>query len=223
MLLAKYSIFNGMDIVPALFDFVLSEVNLPHPAISRQEADQLFIFFKRHPLFNWKNDHNGCEGRADAVCVLLDEWAIPNYKAWVFSGAYLRKHVGALKQNWKYHVAAVLPVEEEEQIKYYVLDPSTGSALQLMEDWAAGVTLIPHSYYFLRESHWYIYPHKNIATEKWNTRNQQNRKWMIQCLAGINGLSASGKARLCFNKAAINKIKANFDKAKKNNQPFNKM
>jgi hypothetical protein len=43
---------------------------------------------------------------------------------------------------------------------------------------------------------------------------------MIQCLAGINGLSASGKARLCFNKAAIKKITAAFEEAKKDRPEF---
>ena len=207
-------------IVPSLFDFVLSDVYFPHPCINLQDAEMLFAYFDKQPLFNWKNDHNGCEGRADAVCVLLDEWKIPSYKAWVFSGAFLKNHVGALKQNWKYHVAAVLPVMEDEQIIYYVLDPSTGRRLQPVYDWAAGVTLFPHSYHFIRQSHWYIFPHRNISTAEWNSRNRQNRKWMIQCLAGVNGLSGSGKARLCFNKPALQKLAVAFEKAKKNKPAF---
>ena len=77
-----------MDIiVPTLFDAVLSDIYLPHNTISKEQAEQLFLFFKQHTLFNWKNSHNGCEGKADAVSVLLEEWNIPNYKAWVFGGA----------------------------------------------------------------------------------------------------------------------------------------
>ncbi|MEO8174463.1 MAG: protein-glutamine glutaminase family protein [Sediminibacterium sp.] len=201
-------------IVPSLFDSFLSDVGFPPDTISKIQAEKLFIFFSQHPLFNWKSSNNGCEGKADAICVLLDEWKIPNYKAWVFSGFYLKKHIGQLKQNWNYHVATVLPVEENGQILYYVLDPATGSSLQLVDDWATGVTQLPHSYYAIRQSHWYIFPGKKISTEKWNTRNRQNRKWMIQCLAGINGLTASGKAKLCFTKGRLRNIAATFEKAK---------
>ena len=208
-----------MIIVPTLFDFNLSEIGTPCKTVTKKEAEQLFIFFKQHALFNWGNANNGCEGRADAICVLLDELGIPNYKGWVFSGAFLKKHVGELRNNWKYHVAPVIPVKEGEQILHYVVDPSTAGSLQLIEEWAAAITLLPHSYYFIRLAHWYIFPGKNISTSKWNTRNRQNRKWMIQCLAGINGLSATGKAKLCFNKALIKNTLSAFEQTKREN-PF---
>lgn len=201
-------------IVPTLFDSLLSDAGTPHQTMSLEQAEELFFFFQQHPLFNWKDANNGCEGRADAICVLLDEWNIPNYKGWVFGGAYLKNHIGELKQNWKYHVAPVLPVEKEGQVLYYILDPATAGSLQLIGEWAAAITKVPHSYYFIRSSHWYIFPGKNIGGSAWNTRNRQNRKWMIQCLAGINGLSRTGKARLCFNKSRLKNITAAFQKAK---------
>jgi hypothetical protein len=205
-----------ITIVPTLFDALLSDIGSPGNSVSKEHAEQLFIFLKQHSLFNWNDVNNGCEGRADAVCLLLDEWGVPNYKAWVFGGAYLKKnHVGELHQNWKYHVAPVLPVKEDGQIVYYVLDPATADSLQLIEEWSAAITKIPHSYYCIREAHWYIFPAKNISTEKWNTRNRQNRKWMIQCLAGINGLTATGKARLCFNKARLKNTLSAFEQIKK--------
>ncbi|MEO5943886.1 MAG: protein-glutamine glutaminase family protein [Ferruginibacter sp.] len=202
-------------IIPSLLDSRFSDVTFLPGSLSKKQAEQLFIFFKQHPLFNWKNANNGCEGRADAVCVLLDEWNIPNCKAWVFSGAYLKKHVGELIQNWKYHVSPVIAVEENGEIIHYVLDPSTAGALKSVDEWAIAATQLPHSYYFIRQSQWYIFPSKNIATEKWNPRNRQNRKWMIQCLAGINGLTANGKARLCFNKIQLKNTEAAFEKLKK--------
>jgi hypothetical protein len=207
-----------MNIIPALFEANLSDISTPGYTISKKQADQLFNFFKHHSLFNWKNANNGCEGRADAVCVLLDEWGIPNYKGWIFSGTFLKKHVGELKHNWKYHVAAVLPVKQDEQILYYVLDPSTANSLQLIDEWAAAITQLPHSYYFIRLAHWYIFPGKKISTSKWNTRNKQNRKWMIQCLAGVNGLTATGKARLCFKKTLLRNTLSAFEQTKKERQ-----
>ncbi|MEO7531385.1 MAG: protein-glutamine glutaminase family protein [Sediminibacterium sp.] len=199
---------------PAVFDPLLSDVNFPLNAISQQQADELFSFFKQHPLFNWENANNGCEGRADAVCVLLDEWHIPNYKAWVFSGAYLKKNAGQLKNYWNYHVAPLLAVEKDGQILYNVLDPAIADSLLPVEEWATAVTQVANTYYFIRESHWYIFP-KHVTAKKWHSRNKQNRKWMIQGLAGINGLTKAGKASLTFNKAPIKKITRAFEHAKK--------
>ncbi len=202
-------------IVPTLFDSVLSDTGFPEKTVSKKQAEQLFIFFKQHRLFNWKNANNGCEGRADAICVLLDEWDIPNYKGWVFGGAYLKNHVGELKQNWNYHVAAVVPVMQDGLVLHYVLDPATSNSLLLIEEWAAAITQLPHSYYFTRQSHWYIFPNKYISTSKWHSRNKQNRKWMIQCLAGINSLTATGKAKLCFNKIGLRNTLSAFKQMKK--------
>jgi hypothetical protein len=215
--LANIAIFNSMIIVPTLADPFLSDIGFPVDTVSKTQAERLFGFFKQHRLFNWKASHNGCEGRADAVCVLLDAWGIPNYKGWVFGGAYLKKHIGGLVNNWNYHVAPVLLVEEEGAIIHYTLDPATGDSLQRIEEWAAGVTQLPHSYYFTREAHWYIFPHTNIGRSKWHSRNRQNRKWMIQCLAGINGLTATGKAKLSFNKAVLKRVLAAFEREKKKN------
>ncbi len=203
-----------MIIVPTLYDVALSEITDPWRTVSAGTSAQLFQLFKDHPLFNWKDANNGCEGRADAVCVLLDAWGIPNYKAWIFGGAYLKGHIGALKQNWKYHVAAVLAVQEQQNIVHYVIDPATADTLQTVEKWAAGITQLPHSYYCIRKADWYIFPGKDISNALWHERNKQNRKWMIQCLAGINGLTPTGKARLCFNKNRLKNISAAFEKTK---------
>lgn len=210
-----------MTIVPTLFDSILSDKDTTHNTISKQEADDLFIYFKQNSLFNWKNSHNGCEGRADAVCVLLDEWNVPNFKAWVFGGTYLKKfHVGQLTNNWNYHVAPVLPVGDEDNIVYYVLDPATSDTLQTVEEWAALITAIPHSYYCIRKSSWYIFPEKRISKKKWHHRNKQNRKWMIQCLRGINSLTKTGKAHLSFDKFRIKKTEEDFKKLKSEKPSF---
>ena len=200
---------------PSLFYSPLHEVGAAPKTLSRAQADELFAFFAQHKLFNWKAANNGCEGRADAICVLLDEWGIPNYKGWAFGGAFLKKHAGELIQNWGYHVAPVLPVDEDGEIRYYILDPATGQGIQRIEDWAAALTLQPHSYYCIRQAHWYIFPAKDISKADWNSRNRQNRKWMIQALAGINGLTPAGKARLVFNKARIKATLLAFERARK--------
>jgi len=207
----------AITIVPTLFDYTLSDIIAPVATVSKTDAERLFLFFSQHPLFRWGESHNGCEARADAVCVLLDEWQVPHCKAWVFSGQYLKKHVGELEQNWNYHVAPVLMVMEESGIVYYVLDPATANYLQPIADWAAGITRLPHSYHFTKQPHWYIFRGDNISKYNWHARNRQNRKWMEQGLAGINGLSVKGKAQLSFNKTRIRNTAAAFKKLKTQN------
>ncbi len=207
------------EIVPTLFEHVLSDTTDAAHFVLKADAEKLFSFFKQHELFRWQESHNGCEARADAVCVLLYEWQIPHYKAWVFGGGYLKKHIGGLKQHWNYHVAPMLQVKEDGRIVFYILDPSTANCLQTLEDWAGGITQYPHSYHFIRLPHWYIFHKKKITPHNWHTRNRQNRKWMIQGLAGINGISATGKARLCFNKGRLKNIATAFEKLKKQLPP----
>ncbi len=205
----------SLVLVPSLFDYVLADATEPDRQVTKANAEKLFSFFNNHPLFQWKQNHNGCEAKADAVCVLLQEWNIPHYKAWVFSGGYLKKHIGGLKQHWNYHVAAVLPVEENEQVVFYIIDPATVDSLQNIQDWAAAITEYPHSYHFIKLPHWYIFHKKKKGALSWHGRNRQNRKWMIQGLAGVNGLSATGRAALCFNKMRLKNIERAFSELKK--------
>ncbi len=191
-------------LLPTLFDYLISDEMKPEHAVSRTDAEKLFLFFKECVLFKWHDTHNNCEARAEAVCVLLDEWNIPNYKGWVFSGAFLKNHIGGLKQLWNYHVAAMLLVMENGELKQYIIDPATANYLQPLNDWAANITEYPHSYHLVKEADKYIFPSGKIKKDNWHKRNKQNRKWLIQGLAGINGVSIRGKAQLCFQK---NKLK----------------
>jgi hypothetical protein len=208
------------EIVPTLFEYKLSDAVDTNSNVLMSTAEELIAFFAAHPLFKWGYSHNGCEARADAVCVLLDEWGIPNYKAWVFSGRFLKSHVGELKQNWKYHVAALLPVLDNGEIIHYVIDPATSAGLQTMYGWAANVTDYAHSYHFVKEPHFYIFHDRKITQANWHERNRRNRKWMIQGLANVNGLTAKGKAALIFNKGRIKNTAAAFERLKKHRPSF---
>lgn len=201
--------------IAAVFDPLLSDVSFPLAAISKERAESLYTYFKQHPLLNWEAPNNGCEARADAVCILLDENHIPNYKAWVFSGFFLKKNAGQLKNYWNYHVAPLIPVEENGVIFHYVLDPATAGSLLQIDEWAIGITQFPETYYSIRQSHWYIFPAKQLRSRKWHSRNKRNRKWMIECLAGINTLTKTGRAKLIFNKGQIKKMATAFEQARK--------
>ena len=210
---------RDMEIIPTLFEYQLSDITDSSKTVSKQQAEIIMQFFAIQPLFNWVKTNNGCEARADAICVLLQQWGIPHYKAWVFSGKYLKNYLGDLKQNWNYHVAALLQVMEAEEPVHYIVDPATSPNLQTLYNWAANITDYAHSYQLIKEPHWYIFSHKKITANNWNNCNRQNRKWMIQGLAGINGLSAKGRAALVFNKSRIKKIATAFEKLKQEH-PF---
>lgn len=203
-----------MEIIPTLFEYNLSDDIDCNKTVSKENAEAIMLFFAASPLFNRANTHNGCEARADAICVLLQAWDIPVFKAWVFSGNYLKKHIGGLKKNWNFHVAPMLQVMENGNLILYIIDPATSAGLQTMQNWAAGITEYPHSYHLVKEPHWYIFSDKKITQKNWNSRNRQNRKWMIQGLAGINGLSNKGKAALVFNKRRIKNTAVAFEKIK---------
>ena len=207
---------TDIEITPSLFDYLLTDDIDDTKTIPKKQAENIMQFFKTHNLFNWNDSHNGCEARAEAICALLQAWNIPCYKAWVFSGYFLKRHIGGLKKNWNYHVATVLLAKEDDKIAHYIIDPATSPELQTLYDWAAGVTDYPHSYHFVKEAHWYIFSERKITKTNWNRRNRQNQKWMIQGLAGINGLSSKGKAALVFNKRSIKNTIASFEKLKKN-------
>jgi Glutaminase len=211
---------TDIEIIPTLFDYQLSDITDSSKTVSKQQANALMQYFAAKPLFNWSKTNNGCEARADAICVLLQQWDIPHYKAWVFSGKYLKNHLGGLKQNWNYHVAALLQVMEEGELVNYIIDPATAAELQTLFNWAANITDYAHSYQLIKEPHWYIFSHKKITAHNWNSRNRQNRKWMIQGLAGINGLSAKGRAALVFNKSRIKKTAMAFEKLKLESLPL---
>jgi hypothetical protein len=204
-----------MTVVPitlSLYDYLLSDDIVEGDYVAPERAEAIFQFFRDCPLFNWLESHNGCEARADAVCLLLDAWNIPNYKAWVFGGYFLRKHFGGLKKNWKYHVATALPVMLEKTIRWYIIDPATSNKPETLNDWAAHVTAYAHSYHMVKDSRWYIFSEKKIEISNWNERNKQNRKWMIQGLAGVNSLNALGKSQLTFNKGRIKNRLIAFEK-----------
>jgi Glutaminase len=184
----------------------------PTGFLKLQEAEKIFTFFKQHSLFKWNDANNDCEDRANAICILLDEWNIPNCKAWVFSGYFLNKNYGSLVNSWKYHVAAAVPVKENNLTNFYIIDPSTNMFLQKSQAWATHITVHDKSYLAIKNGSSYIFPSRNIETEKWHPRNLRNFRWTMQGLAGINGVSALGRAHLAFNKKKVYKTKLAFKK-----------
>ncbi|MEJ7767418.1 MAG: protein-glutamine glutaminase family protein [Chitinophagaceae bacterium] len=194
----------------------LSDKVTPIKVLSYAEAEQLFDFFKKNPLFKWSDVNNNCENRAEAISLLLGEWNIVHFKAWVVSGSLIRKGgSGYLANNWKYHVAAIVPVQEMNDVVYYVIDPATSGNLAMLADWAHSVTHEPFSYHLIKRGDQYIFKPGKIRKGKWYERSRQNYKWTMQGLSGINGLSSTGKAYLTFKKNKVQKTALKFDMLKK--------
>ena len=203
-------------ILKTLFDQSLSDEIGTNNSISKAQAEKLFSFFKTCKTFRWQDANNDCDDRANAICLLLDEWKIPNGKGWVFSG-YLFNKIGYLKNLWKYHVAAAVPVMENKQIVYYIIDPATNECLTSVSDWAANVTDNPHSYYMIKKGEYYIFNEKKIKKNNWYKRNKGNYNWTMQGLSGINGISGKGKAQLAFTKNKVKKTKKDFNELRYQN------
>lgn len=193
-----------------IYNVVLSDL-VPEDVSTRKEiAEKLFAFFKECRLFRWQDANNDCEDRANAICILLDQWKIPNYKGWVFGANFLLRKEGNLVNNWKYHVATLIPVREEGAINFYVIDPATMENTNTILNWASHITDSPFCHYLIKWNHYYIFPEGKIEKENWHKRNRQNYKWTIQGLSGINGVSKIGKAQVCFNKSRIKKTEERF-------------
>lgn len=199
-------------ITKTIYEASLSDPVSDEIFISKEKVDQIFQFFKDCPLFRWQDANNDCEDRAHAICLLLDKWAIPNYKAWVFSGAFLKKGTGTLVNLWNYHVAAALPVKETHGLFCYVIDPATLSFTDTIENWSNGVTDTPNSYHLIKQGSTYIFSTPQILKDNWHPADKRNYKWTMQGLAGINGVSQAGKAQIVFNKNKIRKTELAFKK-----------
>ena len=209
---AEFAYIDGMaeSTLKSMFDHSLSEPLIHDSGLTKVQADKLYLYFKHAPLFRWHQYQNDCEDRANAACILLDSWNIPNYKAWVFSGSYLNRNGGSLRNTWKFHVAPLIALKEGDRLNYYVIDPAMLGSLDTMELWADKVTEDHGSAHFVTNGDFYIFSPGKLHSEHWFKRNRQNYKWTIQGLAGINGVSSAGKAQLCFCKRRINETEHRF-------------
>jgi hypothetical protein len=203
-----------------IYNIVLSEVVPTDVFITKEIAEKLFSFFKESKLFRWQDANNDCEDRANAICILLDEWKIPNYKGWVFSGSFLTKEGGSLINNWKYHVASIVPVQDGQVLNFYVIDAAILEQPDTILNWATAITDVPFCHYLIKWNQYYIFSHEKIQRDNWHKRNRQNYKWTIQGLSGINGVSKVGKAQICFNKRRIKKTEQSFNHLRKNKPQF---
>lgn len=204
-----------------IFDPLLSDEVANELFVTKMVADRIFEFFQKCPLFLWSDIHN-CEDRAEAIAILLLHWGIPHYKAWLFDSYFLKNEEGSLHNEWNYHVCLMLPVKDNpsDKIENYVIDPAHSKSLQKMSHWANMLTKEAYSYHIIKNGYTYIFPTGQITQQNWHFRNKQNFKWTIQGLAGINGVSNSGKAAVAFKKYKIRRTLKSFTELKNCNPNF---
>lgn len=204
-----------------IFDASLSDDIAADWYVSKVVANRIFDFFEKHQLFLWTDIHN-CEDRAEAIAILLLHWGIPHYKAWLLSSYFLKNEGGSLHNEWNYHVCILLPVKENatDLLEFYIIDPAHANTLQKMEIWASALTKDAFSYHFIKTGYTYIFPTGPIYQNNWHLRNRQNFKWTIQGLAGINGVSISGKAAVSFMKYKIRQTLKKFTELKNSKPDF---
>jgi hypothetical protein len=218
--LFKPALIMALQFENTIFEPVLTVAEIKDSALTKEQGGNLFQFFKECPLFRWQDANNDCEDRANAICIALDAWNIPNYKAWVFSASFLKRGNGCLKNNWGYHVAALIAITEGGGLRFYVIDPATVATLEPIEVWANNATETATSYYCITTGDTYIFDPGNIRPDTWYRRNRQNYKWTIQGLAGINGVTRTGKAQLVFQKARIRKCEDKFQELLRHHPPL---
>ncbi|HVF97954.1 MAG TPA: protein-glutamine glutaminase family protein [Flavisolibacter sp.] len=202
------------------FDAFLADVPAHPNGLAKHAAQTVFDYFKSSPVFRWSDANNDCEDRANAICLLLDEWRISNCKAWVFSGDFRKAKPGTLTNTWNYHVAAALPVQTDSGILYSVIDPATSPGLIAVDQWALQITASGTSYHFIKPGAYYIFPAGIVLKDNWHRRNRRNHNWTMQGLSGINGVSTTGKAQLAFRKNRVKKTTEAFYKMKNNRPVF---
>jgi hypothetical protein len=195
-----------------LYDEQLSDQPSFAQMLEPEAAARLFRFFRDCPLFRWQDANNDCEDRADAACRLLDNWGIPNCKGWVFSGQYLQRGEGNLTNCWNYHVAACVPIGGPERVSIAVIDPATLSTCDDIANWAGNITSTAFSYHMVKTGSLYIFRPPVASVEDWHPRDRQNYKWTMQGLAGINGVTRTGKAQLVFQKNRVARTERAFRK-----------
>jgi hypothetical protein len=67
-------------IIKTLYHQAISDEIETDKAITKDQAEKLFTFCTDCAPFRWSDANNNCEDRANALCILLDEWKIQNAK-----------------------------------------------------------------------------------------------------------------------------------------------
>ncbi len=126
--------------------------------ICQEKLDSIFQALKKSAAFDWTDEKNNCEDRANAVSLILDSWEIPNGKSWMFSGQTFDENVfnGTLG-GYSYHVAGTILIRNAEGgCDTMIIDPLMNNQKALpLQEWVHALTRTQGNVYVLTRNDHY--------------------------------------------------------------------
>ena len=154
--------------------------------VSPERANILNKVFINSNAFDWTDAKNNCEDRANAICLILDQWGIDNCKAWIYRGKKVKygNKKGTLSA-WNYHVAACILVRNKNIVDSIIIDPLISKQLINVNTWAEIISVKPTNIYFLTTNKKYQH-HKLSLDPKWKMA-ENNFEKTIEGLTRYSG------------------------------------
>ena len=142
-----------------------------------QQVQQAFKSISKDWGIEFNFPHGGCQQRAQLISLLLQKkFNLNHYKVWLFAPAALyQKNTGMLQLidknylspnehiEWSFHVAPVVRIKENKEVKTFVIDPSVDRDMPLeINTWLAALGnshtgqysfLLPEKYFFNSSYH----------------------------------------------------------------------
>ena len=120
----------------ALTDLNSQKIELT--VLSLDEANELVANFSKDPNIPFDYALDGCFSRAHKMAYLLDEKGIISGKAFIMGRLFASTKYGPA--SWRYHVAPVVLVKVNQELKPYIIDPALFSTAVPYEEWKSLIT-----------------------------------------------------------------------------------
>lgn len=140
----------------------------PTKTYSVEKANQIFKYVKDSTGIEFRYSYAGCEKRAHAVSLLLNGKKIGHYKIWNFDPSlislfyrqeqpYVTNKVGLSPTvSWRYHVAILLFVRDNNEINPMVIDPAVSDKIISEKEWLR-LQHATTTFYTYLDPQWYNY------------------------------------------------------------------
>lgn len=137
-------------------------------SLTLKQANQLFKQIKTKSGIEFGYSYGGCEDRAHAVSLLLQEKGIKHRKIWNFNPYYISLYNLSQQPNikdetglsdrvkWGFHVAIVLSVKNAARTTSLVFDPAVANELLTVKKWLQTQNA-PTSYYIFTDPQWFSF------------------------------------------------------------------
>ena len=134
-------------------------------AISVSKLESIFDFILNQSNLEFDYSYGSCEDRAHAISLMLSSMGIDNKKVWNFDPYYIslfnaQQQLNAADKSklntsvyWGFHVAVMVLVKQEEQVKLVVIDPAIAAKPIEVKKWLNAQNA-PSSYYLFTDSKW---------------------------------------------------------------------